>query len=125
MILDSNIIIYSAEPQYQPIRDLITRHAPSVSAISYIEVLGFPQITPGQEQHFRQFFAQATVHPVDRPVLDGAVALRRQRRMSLGDAIIAATALVYDLTLVTRNVADFRWIGGLRLLDPFATPPPP
>jgi predicted nucleic acid-binding protein len=125
MILDSNIIIYSAEPQFQPIRDLITRHAPSVSAISYVEVLGFTQITATQQLEFQQFFARATVHPIDRPVLDGAVALRQQRRMSLGDAIIAATALVHGLTLVTRNTPDFRWISGLRLLDPIASPPTP
>lgn len=124
MILDSNIIVYSAEPQYQTIRDLIARHAPSVSAVSYVEVLGFPQITPAQIQHFTQFFGHAVMHAVDRPVLDGAVALRQQRRMSLGDSIIAATALVHDLTLVTRNVTDFRWINGLRLLDPVASPPP-
>ena len=124
MILDSNIIIYSAEPQYQPIRDFITRHGPSVSAVSYVEVLGFPQITPSQEQHFRQFFARAVVHPIDAPVLDGAVALRQQRRISLGDSIIAATALVHGLTLVTRNVSDFRWIAGLQLIDPVAPPPP-
>jgi hypothetical protein len=125
MILDSNILIYSAEPQYHSLRDLITRHAPAVSAVSYIEVLGFPQITPAQEQYFRQFFARAPVHPVDQPVLDGAVSLRQRRRISLGDAVIAATALVHDLTLVTRNVADFRWIAGLRLLDPIASPPTP
>jgi len=38
--------------------------------------------------------------------------------MSLGDAIIAGTALAYDLTLVTRNTEDFQWIDGLSLLNP-------
>jgi len=42
--------------------------------------------------------------------------------MSLGDALIAATCLVHDLTLVTRNVADFSWIFNLRLLNPFDSP---
>jgi predicted nucleic acid-binding protein len=39
--------------------------------------------------------------------------------MTLGDALVAATALVYDLTLVTRNVADFDWVPNLSLLNPF------
>jgi toxin FitB len=39
--------------------------------------------------------------------------------MTLGDAIIAGTALVYELTLVTRNIDDFRWIAELNLLNPF------
>jgi hypothetical protein len=36
----------------------------------------------------------------------------------LGDALIAATALVHNLELVTHNVADFSWIAGLRVVDP-------
>jgi toxin FitB len=122
MILDSNIIIYSAEPAYQPIRDLIARAAPAVSAISRVEVLGFHQITPQHRQDFMDFFAKTQTLPIDDAVIDGAITLRQQRRMSLGDAIIAATALVHDRTLVTRNTTDFHWIAGLRLLDPLATP---
>ena len=62
---------------------------------------------------------------MEMDVLERAVSLRQQRKMSLGDAIIAATALVHDLTLVTRNVDDFRWIADLRLLNPFDDQPPP
>ena len=39
--------------------------------------------------------------------------------MGLGDALIAATALVHNRTLVTRNTADLAWVDGLRLSDPF------
>jgi len=35
-------------------------------------------------------------------------------------AFMAATALVSDRTLVTRNVQDFDWIPGLRVLNPLA-----
>ncbi|MFB6349556.1 type II toxin-antitoxin system VapC family toxin [Moraxella marmotae] len=36
------------------------------------------------------------------------------------DSMIAATALAYDLTLVTRNTSDFDRIGGLRIFNPFS-----
>ena len=39
--------------------------------------------------------------------------------MTLGDALVAGTALAHDLTLVTRNTSDFDWISDLSLLDPF------
>ena len=58
-------------------------------------------------------------------VLDQAVVLRQQRRMSLGDALVAGTALVHGLTLVTRNIEDFQWIQGLSLLNPFDEEPQP
>ncbi len=40
--------------------------------------------------------------------------------MSLGDSIIAATALEHHQTLVTRNITDFDWIEGLKVFDPLA-----
>jgi len=43
------------------------------------------------------------------------------RKLKLGDALIAATALVHDLELVTHNLADFSWITGLRVVDPMAS----
>ncbi|NQZ10542.1 MAG: hypothetical protein HRT35_25595 [Algicola sp.] len=44
--------------------------------------------------------------------------LRQQRKMSLGDAIIAATALEHHQTVVTHNVKDFEGIEGLKVVDP-------
>ena len=35
------------------------------------------------------------------------------------DSLIAATALVHNLTLVTRNTKDFRGIEGLSIINPF------
>jgi predicted nucleic acid-binding protein len=41
------------------------------------------------------------------------------RAMPIKDSMIAATALVYGLTVVTRDLSDFA-NAGVRLLDPFA-----
>ena len=45
------------------------------------------------------------------------ILLRQQRRVKLPDAIIAATALVHGLPLLTRNTADFQNIVGLAVLN--------
>ncbi len=52
--------------------------------------------------------------PVDRRVADKAGELRRMA-LKMPDALIAATALVHQLPLLTRNNSGFRKVPGLRL----------
>ncbi len=119
MLLDSNIIIYAAKPDHRALQGFIAMHAPAVSAISRVEVLGYHLLDQQDRHNFEDFFAAATILPVSESVLSRAIELRQMRRMSLGDALVGATALVHDLTLVTRDVTDFGWIDGLTLLNPF------
>ncbi len=44
---------------------------------------------------------------------------KRGRAMAIKDSLIAASALEHGLTVVTRNVRDFRGIG-VKTIDPFA-----
>ncbi len=119
MLLDSNIIIYAAQPEHSQLREFIAEYTPAVSALSYLEVLGYHLLSEQQRQYFEEFFQVAEVLPISQDVLVQAVALRQQKRMTLGDAIIAGTALNYELTIVTRNVKDFLWVAELKLLNPF------
>ncbi len=50
-----------------------------------------------------------------------AFELKRRKKIKLADAVIAATALLNNLKLATRNVDDFKGIEGLEVLNPFAT----
>ena len=119
MLIDSNIIIYAAKPEYPQLRRLIEERPPAVSAVSYVEVLGYHLLSEEERQYFEIFFAACPILAISE-VLMQAVKLRQTRKMTLGDALIAGTALVHDLTLVTRNTKDFEWIGSLRLLDPLS-----
>src|SRR5262245_63420016 len=116
MLVDSNIRIYAAQPAHAQLRQFIADHAPAVSAVSYVEVLGYPQLADQDRQYFEEFFHLAQVLPLVQAVLDQAVILRQQRKMSLGDALVAGTALVRGLTMVRCNVGDLRWIYGVPLL---------
>jgi predicted nucleic acid-binding protein len=118
MLIDSNIIIYASQPEHAGLREFIAAQAPAVSAVSYVEVLGYHELTATEESLLREFFAVSTMLPIDQNVLDQAVTLRRQQKMSLGDALVAATALVHRLPLATHEVADFAWIDGLTVVDP-------
>lgn len=69
---------------------------------------------------FELFFEATHVLAVSPEVIDRAIQLRRQRSMGLGDALIAATALIHQLPLVPHNTRDFQWIAELELIDPLA-----
>lgn len=62
--------------------------------------------------------------PVDALVMERwaqleATTAKTGRRLPLMDSLLAATSLAHDLTLATRNLADFK-TAGVPLLDPWA-----
>jgi toxin FitB len=47
------------------------------------------------------------------------IEIKQSKKIATPDAVIAATALVYDLTIVTRNQKDMEKVEGLRIFNPF------
>ena len=70
-----------------------------------------------------QYLSNYLVIPVDQPLCREWAQVRSDRQrvgrpVSTQDAWIAATALRYDLPLVTHNIKDFVEISNLRLITP-------
>src|SRR5690606_23918427 len=121
-LLDSNTIIdYIGEliPEKAAIvLDRFFDEELHVSVISRIEVLGYN----GKSSDMRKldgFLAMATILYVDQDIADKTIAIRKLHKIKLPDAIIAATALVFDFTLISRNLSDFKRISGLRVVNPY------
>jgi predicted nucleic acid-binding protein len=90
---------------------------PNVSVVTKIEVLGFNT----SQQHYTtlcDFIDDATVWDLNDNVVEASIEIRKKHKTKLPDAIIAATALVYDLVLISRNISDFKNIDGLQVIDP-------
>lgn len=119
MLLDSNVIIYTAKPQHDEIRRFIAGQRLFVSAISIVEVLGYQNLNSEERIYLERFFETANVLTLSNSVIAQAVTLRQLRRMTLGDALVAATDLTHQETLITRNFKDFDWIEGLKVVNPF------
>lgn len=117
MLLDSNIIIYAIKPEYENVRDFIAENPVAVSAISYLEVLGYHLISEREKALLEGFFSLIEVIPISSEIISKAKELKQIRKMSLGDSIIAATAIVRNDILVTHNTEDFKWIDELKIKD--------
>jgi predicted nucleic acid-binding protein len=101
--------------QYEAIGRTNTDNLLLLSVITKIEVLGFP----ASDRLRVDFVDIATILNLNSNVVNQTISLRKSHKIKLGGAIIAATAIVYSLTLVTRNVDDFRKIGNLIILNPW------
>lgn len=90
----------------------------ALSVINQIEMLGFNTESPEDLLPFEEIAATLRILPLDMPVVTQCIAIRKQFRIKLPDAIVASTALVHGLSLITRNEADFKRIPELRLINP-------
>jgi predicted nucleic acid-binding protein len=123
-LVDTNIIIYYLKdsiPQEQLIHvNNIFTHSFHISSITKIELLGWHRIDENQRTQIAEFLSKATVFYVDEEIERITIRLKQEKKMPIADAIIAATALLHKLILVTRNEADFQHIPELTVFNPFS-----
>ncbi len=64
------------------------------------------------------FVESVTVLPLTDEIADKSIEVRKIKKMKLPDAIIAATAMVHDLVIISRNTKDFEDLDGLKVINP-------
>jgi len=96
---------------------------PYGSVISKVETLVYSELGGNEKQFLEAFLDAAETPPVTQSTIAEAISLRQKRRISLGDALIAETALSNGLPPATHNTEDFAWIDELDVVDPLANEP--
>ncbi|MCU0348082.1 MAG: type II toxin-antitoxin system VapC family toxin [Saprospiraceae bacterium] len=84
-----------------------------------METLGYAFSDLTEKQETEALLNVLVRLPIADSVVMKVIELRQSRRMKLPDAIIAATAILNDCSVVTRNIADFTGLDGLEVLNPF------
>ncbi len=132
-LLDTNVVSELRKTQADPAVVAWARSVPAyklyISAITLLEIetgiLRLERRDPGQAAPLRNWLEVHVMAAFAGRVLsvDGAVSRRCARlhvpdRSNECDALIAATALVHDMTVVTRNTRDFAF-SGAPVLNPW------
>ena len=121
ILLDTNIVIYLQCGKLSEAHIQKLRVTPlNTCNIIVAEVLGYNFPNLDDSQYFEALFITMKNRLLDTAVTKKVIELRRTTPLKMPDAIIAATALVHDLTLWTHNMADFKNVPNLQLFDPLA-----
>jgi predicted nucleic acid-binding protein len=121
-LLDSNVVIDFLAGKLPEEGTVLLREVvnavPVVSVITRIEVLGFSSDAAATKL-LNEFMDASIVIDLSQSIADRTIELRRTSRLKIPDAIIAATALEYQLVLLSRNIKDFAHVDGLQLVNPW------
>ena len=123
-LLDTNTVIYYLQGQFSSSANkfmdgVFKHHAPSISIITEIELLCWETNSKEDMHILNQFIKDAQVFELDNNIKIKTITIRRAYKIKLPDAIIAATALVHNLTLLTRNEKDFSKISNVESTNPW------
>jgi len=118
-------IIYFLQKKFGPteegiMKSIINGSDPTLSVITEIELLCWKSPSPNEMTLLKGFIGDCYVFELDRQVKLKTIEIRRDYGLKLPDAIIAATALTFDLTLISNDKKGFNKIAALEVLNPFA-----
>lgn len=120
-LIDNNVISnYFSELFSDEEMDFIAGvidQVPNISVITEIEALSWMSPDIRKEKIIGEFVKDSNVLWLTPAIVEQCVKIRRGKKIKTPDAIIAATAIEHNLTLITSD-RDFDNIKGLSLLHP-------
>jgi predicted nucleic acid-binding protein len=119
-LVDSNAIIDFCSGKL-PIngKNLLLAIVPEISIITNIELFANKNINNSEIEFLKKFVSFSIVHDLNIKLVNTTIEIRKMYNIKLPDAVIAATAIVHNLVLVTRNTKDFQNIQNLKVVNPY------
>lgn len=120
-LLDTNTVIdFCTSKLPVNAKKLLVSIEPKISVITRIELFASTKILLQEKETLEMFINMATVFDyIDEEIVGQTIRLRQLYKTQLPDAIIAATAIVNGLILITRNSKDFEQIADLQVINPY------
>lgn len=120
-LLDTNFVINYFKGIFKgeagKFTDSVINDTTFISIITRMELLSWKLLKAKDEEVINEFISDSIVFSLEETIVKKTISLRKVNTIKLPDAIIAATAIVHDLQLITHNLKDFTNIPGLTVLD--------
>jgi tRNA(fMet)-specific endonuclease VapC len=91
-----------------------------ISFITQIELQAWNPPNPDDLKIYQLFISSSSIVGINDDIIQETIRIRKFYRLKLPDALIAATALINDITLIADNDKDFKQLPGLKYLNPTA-----
>jgi len=102
ILADSNVVIYTLQG-LQHVRQLLDKRSVFISFITEVELLSFHKNTIQDIKHIREFIKYSHILEYSIQIKNIAIDIRKKYRLNLPDAFIAASAIEYNLPLISAD----------------------
>ena len=114
LLADTNVIIYHLSGNKQ-VETLLENNIVYISSLTFSELLSSPSLTTEEEAILRQYLKSVYIIHTNDFICEWAATLRREVKIKLPDAIIAATSFFLDIPLITFDT-DFDKINDIKII---------
>lgn len=118
-LVDSNCIIDFCNGKLTDTgKNFLIGIKPEISIVTNIELFATKNIEESEYLLLKKFVSISTVHPITANLIENTIYIRKNNKIKLPNALIAATALTYNFVLISRNTSDFKNVSGLNTINP-------
>jgi predicted nucleic acid-binding protein len=112
-LADTNFLIFTT--QGNPIVEPFLDYNIGISFVSEMELLGVFSISKVQKLNMQNIIDECFVIDMNIEIKKKAIQIKQKYKIKLPDAIIAATAILYNIPFITAD-ADFKVVKELNLI---------
>jgi predicted nucleic acid-binding protein len=103
ILIDSNIIIYLSKGTLSIDEVFEENSHYYISLITYMEILSYNFTSKSEEEFIKNLLSLFEVIDISKEIAQNVILLKKIRKIKLPDAIIVATALTFDYTLLSND----------------------
>lgn len=103
LFIDTNIILYLLNGD-KTLVNLLNNQTIYISFITELELLAYPGITVKDQIKIREFLSSCIIVDIDDRIKKEVVLIKKKHKLKLPDSIIIASAIYYNLPLISADV---------------------